>query len=586
MTFFYDLNKKLADITTQQKSIINEDRTVAVEHDPYTYDEIYGKKGMAEGLNLGPDHDEPVQIGDYPYIVATYIFEKFPKLSKKDIDEVKKLGYEFAVKMAMGNQKMVNYFWPDAEEDVVRAYFHIQKYPNQGLELEEQGMAEGKGDGNLANNARPYNKITRGDVIAGRLGKDEMGGKEQVAQEAQVRKGKKGDIATTATGVIHTQRYDVKTGEVPDDEEATGPGRPTGPKHTYDAPFGTIEVPAWKGPSTVHKISDVEPGKEEVKRGRPKKVKEELDDEMIHPADRGEYDREGDMAKTQLSTAEDAANELRSILDSEENLPEWVQSKIAKAVDYLDTARDYMVSKKDQEEPLEEKAVSGAQQQAAAIALKAKREGHRPKKGTASSEMMGMSTAELEKFAKTKRKGLPKHVEKKVDETTTSGSVAVSDGENKPKGKAKGVSFGKGIYDSWNRELENIISESLTVTVTQNRTETGEIEKSINISATDDDAERIAELLNLAGMHGDHDHSEDHTCPVCGQEPCGCAEMVDENKPDWPTNTEYNDDALQYSGGLNRPKSTGQTTVPVIASQLDRQMSEDDELAQLKKMLG
>ncbi len=39
--------------------------------------------------------------------------------------------------------------------------------------------ASKKGDGNLANNAKPYDKVTRGDVIAGRLGKDEMGGKKK-----------------------------------------------------------------------------------------------------------------------------------------------------------------------------------------------------------------------------------------------------------------------------------------------------------------------------------------------------------------------------------------------------------------------
>lgn len=37
--------------------------------------------------------------------------------------------------------------------------------------------AKKKGDGNLANNAKPYDKVTKGDVIAGRLGKDEKGGK-------------------------------------------------------------------------------------------------------------------------------------------------------------------------------------------------------------------------------------------------------------------------------------------------------------------------------------------------------------------------------------------------------------------------
>jgi hypothetical protein len=41
--------------------------------------------------------------------------------------------------------------------------------------------AKEKGDGNLANNAKPYDKVTRGDVIAGRLGKDEKGGKKKPA---------------------------------------------------------------------------------------------------------------------------------------------------------------------------------------------------------------------------------------------------------------------------------------------------------------------------------------------------------------------------------------------------------------------
>jgi len=44
-----------------------------------------------------------------------------------------------------------------------------------------------KGDGNLANNAKPYDKVTRGDVIAGRLGKDEEGGKKKFAKEAKAK---------------------------------------------------------------------------------------------------------------------------------------------------------------------------------------------------------------------------------------------------------------------------------------------------------------------------------------------------------------------------------------------------------------
>jgi len=67
------------------------------------------------------------------------------------------------------------------------------------------------------------------------------------------------------------------------------------------------------------------------------------------PVNYGEYDREGDMAKDDLRTIDDAVEELYSILRADDNLPEWVQSKITKAVDYIDTARDYMKAQKYEE---------------------------------------------------------------------------------------------------------------------------------------------------------------------------------------------------------------------------------------------
>ena len=60
----------------------------------------------------------------------------------------------------------------------------------------------------------------------------------------------------------------------------------------------------------------------------------------------GEYDREGDMAKDQLRTIDSAAEELYAIISANENLPEWVQAKITLAMDYIDTARDYLKSNK------------------------------------------------------------------------------------------------------------------------------------------------------------------------------------------------------------------------------------------------
>ena len=40
-------------------------------------------------------------------------------------------------------------------------------------------VQERKGDGNLANNAVPYDRVTRADIITGALGKDEEGGKKK-----------------------------------------------------------------------------------------------------------------------------------------------------------------------------------------------------------------------------------------------------------------------------------------------------------------------------------------------------------------------------------------------------------------------
>ena len=68
------------------------------------------------------------------------------------------------------------------------------------------------------------------------------------------------------------------------------------------------------------------------------------------PVNYGEYDREGDMAKDDLRTIDSAAEELYSILQADDNLPEWVQSKITKAVDYIDTARDYMKAQNYEED--------------------------------------------------------------------------------------------------------------------------------------------------------------------------------------------------------------------------------------------
>jgi hypothetical protein len=63
----------------------------------------------------------------------------------------------------------------------------------------------------------------------------------------------------------------------------------------------------------------------------------------------GEYDFEGDMAKTQLKSIIRNSMELHDMLEDDDNLPEWVQSKITLAEDYMTTVYNYMTSEADED---------------------------------------------------------------------------------------------------------------------------------------------------------------------------------------------------------------------------------------------
>jgi len=188
-----------------------------------------------------------------------------------------------------------------------------------------------------------------------------------------------------------------------------------------------------------------------------KNVKEGLAD----MAGRVDQDHEIQMARSDLYKLAEYAIKLHDMLKSipeEQGIEAWQQAKITKASDYISSvfhSLDYdqkfppantgsavamndmptaegkyksdaqrkavhaaknAKAKKESADPyltilrqqLSEKAESKDQQRAAGIALKHKREGTKPPKGSASEEMMKMSTKELEKFAGTKHKGLPK----------------------------------------------------------------------------------------------------------------------------------------------------------------------------------
>jgi hypothetical protein len=62
-----------------------------------------------------------------------------------------------------------------------------------------------------------------------------------------------------------------------------------------------------------------------------------------------EYDYEGDMAMSQLKSIIANAQRIHDMLERDTNIPEWVQSKITLAEDYISTAANYMQGEMSEE---------------------------------------------------------------------------------------------------------------------------------------------------------------------------------------------------------------------------------------------
>jgi hypothetical protein len=80
-----------------------------------------------------------------------------------------------------------------------------------------------------------------------------------------------------------------------------------------------------------------------------KSIRFAMQEEKKDQYDTGEYDQEGDMAKSDLRSIIANAQKMHDMIDDADNLPEWVQSKITKAEDYISTVANYMTSEMSEE---------------------------------------------------------------------------------------------------------------------------------------------------------------------------------------------------------------------------------------------
>ena len=517
-------------------------------------------------------------------------------------------------------------------------------YPPQAIDepVKEGGVPMTPKQKKFAALAKPFDKISFADRI--------VGAKKEVDEML-------GDVAASAMKkAVRGRNRDMEESFM-DDDEPTSRKSSTGGRIDTSQP-GVTRHRAVKGnySGAGHDASadDDEPsgavGRRKVGAGMGKKIgakinrgtsklmtdEGDMPEDMIQPQDSGEYDREGEMAKDDIKTVVRHAQALEKILGDEDNLPEWVQAKLAKIEGMMTAVDDYMQNQKsDSSDDMEmdeertnkrdNRAEKAGRKVAKDIEYDEKKDGiHGKRRGSEDSkaERAGKKvTKDIEYDEKKDKK------KKEVDETTTSGSVATGGAAPKSGG---GHNYGKGIYDSLNRQLENMISESMNINMSMNNDEHGGPRQSLTVTATDDDAVMLAGLLKMAGMgHGDehiyamtgddsdmdaihdmdHDHGEE-PCPDCGMSDCGCDDqMMDEaygdtdetkNHPDYPTDQVGTDNAMMYSGGIDGPKATGQTTSPIVGGQDDRMgyngLREDSEsgthgrdvekiLAAIKKLL-
>ena len=242
---------------------------------------------------------------------------------------------------------------------------------------DKQKVEEAKkaNDGNLANNYPPYDKVTRGDVIAGRLGKDEMGGKKKITKEGY--SNWRQDLAEVMTDTKADQKITEKKVDNKIKTSAIGGGIKLG--EAIENLGGTL-------------LEMVEIDEAKVESGESEATKKDIRSRRYVQKTKGDegvrnYDAMGPTA------------------------PNWVTAARRRA---------HAASRGVRQEEIElsEKAESEQQQKLFGLALSVKR-GDTPRSEVSDAVLKivdTMSEKKIRDFAKTKHEGIPKKVSEQAME--------------------------------------------------------------------------------------------------------------------------------------------------------------------------
>jgi len=577
MSFFYNLNNKLnaiRDLPSTTHGQLNE-RDMSRAAKGY---EKYGKEGMEALAKAGRDGKalDPIR-------------KKYDKYDNTEVDEgmgdmARKVGG--MVKKVAG--KAMDTVGHGSDADMIRDLQKKMGMPQTGMKpgdepnpkqiKEKMSPAKAK---SFAALAEPKDKITFADKIAG--------AKKEVDEML-------GDVAAEAMKQALGGGKQVVASEDDDNNPFTNWKKPRADKPKV----GTVTH------GRKHDVEEIPGGRRVTRRVDPSGISVGADDEAAQSGEKRGRGRPKGPAKapervTGGATKHKGGRKIAKEAASEDDIQILVRMRDEAFEDgnkmLGNKIEDILQMLDDGEEQVSEKAVSKKQQKFMGM-VHAAQKGEKPASKEVAKTAKTMKKGDAEDFASTKHKGLP---EKKKPEGKKKEKTEETADSTPSKG---GVKYGGGIYDSMNRELENMISESMarldesmSINMSMNNDEHGGPSKSLTVTATDEDAMKLSQLLKSAGLGGDNEgYGGSGYKPACGcgTPDCSCGDQqmdeVSMNEPDYPTETETSSDAMQYAGGLNKPKSTGQSTVPVLASQDDRQHSyaeaEEDALHRMMEMAG
>ena len=618
MTFFYDLNKRLAAVNDAPETKQLNERDMSRAAKGY---EKYGKEGMEalakagrEGKALDPvrakyDKYDNTEVDEGAYQAGPdksqipAVNRPGNRMTLQDLDKERtqsptspeglkraqqRLGQQSPIKEKMNPAKAKSFAALAPPKDKITFADKIAGAKKEVDEMLGDVAAEAMKSA-LSGRQKTLDKNDNGKLDANDFAMLRKGGKQKTAEEddnnpftnfkkpradkprvGDVEHGSKHDIEHTKTGRKVTRRVDDQGNSVGSDTDDEGNardkrsrGRPKGPaKGTERVTSKAIKHKGEREKKgSAGSVSDSgkalqgfmignkpknEPGKVSVRN----KMKEGDAD----PTDNNSGDLKAAMALLKKAGYKVSKSVDKESTTNRDDHAEKAGKKVAKDIEYDEKKKDGIHgSKRGAEDDKAEKA--------------------------------GKKVAKDIEYDEKKSKK-----KEKTEEAGGSGTPTAS----------SGFSYGQGIYDSLNRDLENAITESMSQldeSMSINMSDSTEGGKSLTITASDEDALKLATLLKSAGLGGGNDEgyggSGYKSACGCGTPDCSCGEQeIDEvsmNEPDYPTNTETGS-SMQYSGGLDGPKSTGQSTVPVLASQDDRQHSyaeaEEDALHRMMEMAG